>query len=112
MSAARLVPVVRSRVATSAAPASVTLRSISTTARLEKGPVDATKDTLKAADRVVSDAAVKGIDLGRTFIPPLNQNTEDSDANLQFLPTQARLARRSRKLSAPQVQRPSQRPNQ
>jgi hypothetical protein len=41
------------------------LRSITTTARLEKGPVDATKDTLKAADRVVSDAAVKGIDLGR-----------------------------------------------
>lgn len=57
--------------ATSAAPASVTLRSISTTARLEKGPVDVTKDTLKAADRVVSDAAVKGIDLGRMFIPPL-----------------------------------------
>lgn len=71
MSAARLVPVVRSRVATSAAPASVTLRSISTTARLQKGPVDVTKDTLKAADRVVSDAAVKGIDLGRMFIPPL-----------------------------------------
>jgi hypothetical protein len=71
MSAARLVPVVRSRVATTAAPASVTLRSITTTARLEKGPVDATKDTLKAADRVVSDAAVKGIDLGRMFIPPL-----------------------------------------
>ncbi|KAJ5891912.1 uncharacterized protein N7473_008140 [Penicillium subrubescens] len=65
MSAARLVPVVRSRVATTAAPVSVTLRSITTTARLEKGPVDATKDTLKAADRVVSDAAVKGIDLGR-----------------------------------------------
>jgi hypothetical protein len=35
---------------------------------LEKGPVDATKDTLKAADRVVSDAAVKGIDLGSMFI--------------------------------------------
>lgn len=51
-----------------AAPSSVALRSISSTVRLEKGPVDATKDTLKAADRVVSDAAVKGIDLGRTFL--------------------------------------------
>lgn len=70
MSAARLAPVVRSRLAT-AAPSSVIVRSISSTVRLEKGPVDATKDTLKAADRVVSDAAVKGIDLGRTFILPL-----------------------------------------
>jgi hypothetical protein len=68
MSAARFVPVVRSRMITATAPASVTLRSISTTARLEKGPVDATKDTLKAADRVVSDAAVKGIDLGSMFL--------------------------------------------
>lgn len=68
MSAARIVPAVRSRVATCVAPTSVSLRSISTTARLEKGPVDATKDTLKAADRVVSDAAVKGIDLGSMFI--------------------------------------------
>lgn len=67
MSAARFVPVVRSRMITTA-PASVTLRSLSTTARLEKGPVDATKDTLKAADRVVSDAAVKGIDLGSMFL--------------------------------------------
>lgn len=68
MSAARFVPVVRSRMANAAAPTSVALRSISTTARLEKGPVDVTKDTLKAADRVVSDAAVKGIDLGSMFI--------------------------------------------
>lgn len=70
MSAARLAPVVRSRLAT-ATPSSVNVRSISSTVRLEKGPVDATKDTLKAADRVVSDVAVKGIDLSRTLILPL-----------------------------------------
>lgn len=45
-------------------PNSVQLRSVSSTARNDKGPVDATKDTLKKADRVVSDAAVKGIDKG------------------------------------------------
>ena len=85
MSAARFVPVIRSRVA-AAAPTSVTLRSISTTARLEKGPVDATKDTLKAADRVVSDAAVKGIELGSMFILE-NQETyhNELDANMRYL---------------------------
>ncbi|PYI10135.1 hypothetical protein BO78DRAFT_383582 [Aspergillus sclerotiicarbonarius CBS 121057] len=41
-------------------------RSISASARREKGPVDATKDTLKKADRKVSDAAVKGIEVGET----------------------------------------------
>lgn len=30
----------------------------------QKGPIQATKDTLKAADRLVSDAAVKGIEKG------------------------------------------------
>ncbi|GCB18439.1 hypothetical protein AAWM_01324 [Aspergillus awamori] len=39
-------------------------RSISATARRDKGPIDATKDTLKKADRKVSDAAVKGIEVG------------------------------------------------
>ncbi|OJJ76093.1 hypothetical protein ASPBRDRAFT_117972 [Aspergillus brasiliensis CBS 101740] len=41
-------------------------RSISATARLDKGPIDATKDTLKKADRKVSDAAVKGIEVGES----------------------------------------------
>ncbi|KAJ5674040.1 hypothetical protein N7462_009479 [Penicillium macrosclerotiorum] len=64
MSAIRLVPVVRSRVATCPKPRILAIRSISSTAKNEKGPVDATKDTLKKADRVVSDAAVKGINKG------------------------------------------------
>ena len=42
-------------------------RSISSTARRQSGPVDATKETLKKADRVVSDAAVKGIEKGGMF---------------------------------------------
>ncbi|KAL4897106.1 hypothetical protein BDV59DRAFT_84805 [Aspergillus ambiguus] len=40
------------------------LRSISSTSPRGTGPVDATKQTLKKADRVVSDAAVKGIEKG------------------------------------------------
>ncbi|KAF3483792.1 uncharacterized protein GIQ15_03116 [Arthroderma uncinatum] len=36
----------------------------STTPHHQKGPIEATKDTLKAADRLVSDAAVKGIEKG------------------------------------------------
>ena len=32
------------------------------------GPVQATKDTLKKADRTVSDAALKGINQGGMFI--------------------------------------------
>ncbi|EEP82569.1 predicted protein [Uncinocarpus reesii 1704] len=32
--------------------------------RADKGPIDATKDTLKKADRIVSNAAVKGIEKG------------------------------------------------
>ncbi|KAI9369348.1 hypothetical protein BJX61DRAFT_151516 [Aspergillus egyptiacus] len=39
-------------------------RFISSTSKYETGPVDATKSTLKKADRVVSDAAVKGIETG------------------------------------------------
>ena len=68
MSSARLMPVLRSRVAILTRPSSVHIRSVSSTARNEKGPVDATKDTLKKADRVVSDAAVKGIDKGGTLV--------------------------------------------
>ncbi|WEW55149.1 hypothetical protein PRK78_000577 [Emydomyces testavorans] len=37
----------------------------STTARrFDRGPIEVTKDTLKKADRVVADAAVKGIEKG------------------------------------------------
>lgn len=39
-------------------------RFISSTPKNEKGPVEATKDTLKKADRVISDNLVKGINKG------------------------------------------------
>jgi hypothetical protein len=60
---ARFITLAKSRVATSA-PSSVAIRSISSTARLQKGPVETAKDTLKKTDRMVSDAAVGGIDKG------------------------------------------------
>ncbi|RAH45014.1 uncharacterized protein BO95DRAFT_443462 [Aspergillus brunneoviolaceus CBS 621.78] len=41
-------------------------RALSSSACLNKGPVESAKDTLKAADRTVSDAAVKGIEVGET----------------------------------------------
>jgi hypothetical protein len=39
-------------------------RLISSTSKLEKGPVDAAKDTLKKADRTISDNLVNAIDKG------------------------------------------------
>lgn len=42
-------------------------RLVSSTNPRDSGPVDATKETLKKADRKVSDAAVKGIETGGTF---------------------------------------------
>ncbi|OJJ00210.1 hypothetical protein ASPVEDRAFT_81788 [Aspergillus versicolor CBS 583.65] len=39
-------------------------RLVSSTTPRDSGPVDATKETLKKADRKVSDAAVKGIETG------------------------------------------------
>ncbi|KAL6235578.1 hypothetical protein BDW75DRAFT_209131 [Aspergillus navahoensis] len=39
-------------------------RLLSTTAIRSSGPIDATKSTLKKADRKVADAAVKGIETG------------------------------------------------
>ncbi|KXG48913.1 uncharacterized protein PGRI_027830 [Penicillium griseofulvum] len=64
MSAARFAPLLRTRVATQTAPSFQAIRSISATAPYNKGPIDATKDTLKKADRTVSDVAVKGINTG------------------------------------------------
>lgn len=65
MSAARFIPMIKSRVVPSLAP--TTIRSISSTASYQKGPVETAKDTLKQADRTVSDAAVKGINKGGLF---------------------------------------------
>lgn len=42
-------------------------RLVSSTTPRDSGPVDATKETLKKADRKVSDAAVKGIETGGMF---------------------------------------------
>lgn len=39
-------------------------RSMSSTARLNRGPVGVARDTLRKADRTVSGAAVKGIEKG------------------------------------------------
>lgn len=64
MSATRFAPLLRTRVVTQSTPAYQAIRSISATASYNKGPIDATKDTLKKADRTVSDAAVKGINKG------------------------------------------------
>lgn len=67
MSAARITPIFRSRVAT--APRFVAFRSISSTPIYQKSPVDAAKDTLKKADEVASNAAIKGINQGGMFKP-------------------------------------------
>lgn len=64
MSASRFAPLLRTRVVVQTAPGFQAIRSISATAPWNKGPVDATKETLKKADRTVSDAAVKGINTG------------------------------------------------
>lgn len=70
MSSARFITLAKSRVATSI-PSSIAVRSISSTPRLQKSAVDAAKDTLKKTDRMVSDAAVGGINKGR-MCPPIN----------------------------------------
>ncbi|CAI7619047.1 unnamed protein product [Penicillium glandicola] len=75
MSAVRFAPLLRNRVAVQTAPGFQATRSLSVTAPYSKGPIDLTKETLKKADRTVSDVAVKGI------------NTGETDANV-ILPTE------------------------
>ncbi|PGH18032.1 hypothetical protein AJ79_00658 [Helicocarpus griseus UAMH5409] len=64
----RVTPVTRTAVTPATRAASVAAirpASFSTSARCEdRGPVEATRDTLKKADRVVADAAVRGIETG------------------------------------------------
>jgi hypothetical protein len=43
-------------------------RLFTTSTHLQKGPIEAGKDVLKAVDRTVSDAAVKGIETGGKHI--------------------------------------------
>jgi hypothetical protein len=46
-------------------------RFVSSTSKKDKGVADATKDTLKKADRAASDAALRGIETGGTSVLPL-----------------------------------------
>lgn len=61
---ARAVAGIRASHGLRGAVPSVTRRGISSTTAKDMRPMESTKDTLKKADRVVSDAAVKGIDKG------------------------------------------------
>ncbi|KAL3493658.1 hypothetical protein BJX62DRAFT_71357 [Aspergillus germanicus] len=58
-------------------------RFVSSTAKREKGPVDATKSTLKKADRVVSDAAVKGIETGEAAASKVKQAVGSSSGEAE-----------------------------
>ncbi|KAG5296736.1 hypothetical protein I7I48_05653 [Histoplasma ohiense] len=61
----RVTPVTRAALRPATSVAVVRPTCFSTTARqAEKGPIQATMETLKKADRLVSDAAVKGIESG------------------------------------------------
>ncbi|KAI9041261.1 uncharacterized protein KD926_007215 [Aspergillus affinis] len=64
-------------------------RSISSTARMEKGPVEATKDTLKKADSAISGAAVKGIEKGQEATEKLKQTTGTAQSKSQELKGEA-----------------------
>ncbi|OJD15601.1 hypothetical protein AJ78_04154 [Emergomyces pasteurianus Ep9510] len=64
---ARATPVMRTTVIPVRIASVAVVRPVcfSTSAqRAERGPIEATKETLKKADRVVSNAAVKGIETG------------------------------------------------
>ncbi|KAL4940939.1 hypothetical protein BDV06DRAFT_195580 [Aspergillus oleicola] len=59
-------------------------RLLSTTTPLQKSnPVDATKSTLKKADRAVSDAAVKGIETGEAAASKIKQSVGSGEAQAQ-----------------------------
>ncbi|KAK2749340.1 hypothetical protein FQN55_003666 [Onygenales sp. PD_40] len=62
----RVTPITRAAMPARAASITVVGPALFSTSasRPEKGPIEITKDTLKKADRVVSDAAVKGIEKG------------------------------------------------
>ncbi|KAL4810279.1 hypothetical protein BDV18DRAFT_130676 [Aspergillus unguis] len=70
---------------TAAAPAArlstiSTQRFLSSTTPRQSGPVDATKETLKKADRKVSDAAVKGIETGEAAVNRAKQAVGSGEA--------------------------------
>ncbi|RDW86569.1 uncharacterized protein DSM5745_03211 [Aspergillus mulundensis] len=55
-------------------------RLLSTTAVRSQGPIDATKSTLKKADRKVSDAAVKGIETGEAAASKIKETVGSGQA--------------------------------
>lgn len=55
-------------------------RLVSSTTPRDSGPVDATKETLKKADRKVSDAAVKGIETGEAAAQKVKETVGSSSA--------------------------------
>ncbi|KAF2730436.1 hypothetical protein EJ04DRAFT_579838 [Polyplosphaeria fusca] len=55
-------------------------RLFTSSAIARKGPVDAGKDALKAVDRTVSDAAVKGIEKGEQAASTVKQSLPNSAA--------------------------------
>ncbi|KAL4952758.1 hypothetical protein BDW69DRAFT_166904 [Aspergillus filifer] len=62
---------------------SISQRYLSTTPTCKKSTVDATKDTLKKADRAVADAAVKGIETGEAAANKIKQSVSSGEAQKQ-----------------------------
>ncbi|KAH1486806.1 hypothetical protein LV164_007699 [Aspergillus fumigatus] len=59
-------------------------RFISSTPKNEKGPVEATKETLKKADRAISDNLVKGIDKGEQAKDKVKQTVGSSTEEAKY----------------------------
>ncbi|KAK1145610.1 hypothetical protein N8T08_004169 [Aspergillus melleus] len=64
-------------------------RSISSTPRMQKGPVEAAKDTLKKADSTISGAAVKGIEKGQEATGKIKEATGTAGSKGQELKGEA-----------------------
>ncbi|KAB8232797.1 hypothetical protein ETB97_000159 [Aspergillus alliaceus] len=59
------------------------VRSITATAGKQKGPVEATKDTLKKTDEILSGAAVKGIEKGEQVADAIKGTANKSSGELK-----------------------------
>ncbi|KAH1337794.1 hypothetical protein KXV68_005511 [Aspergillus fumigatus] len=59
-------------------------RFISSTPKNEKGPVEATKETLKKADRAISDNLVNGIDKGEQAKDKVKQTVGSSTEEAKY----------------------------
>ena len=72
------------------------VRLLSTTTRLQKGPIEVAKDAVKTVDRTVSDAAVAGIEAGGTCHAASHRIAVVTILQMLMI-TQKRRRRRSRK---------------